>query len=574
MAKMPKIFNARKVSKGTSYKAATGSLAPNDQATPNVELGSGTPVPIIEFVPELVSPYTRMLAYNRMMTDTGVDVSVRAAKTPILGAEFFVDPYGADPQDAVVAQFITDNLFGGMDQPFVHALEDILRMFEDGYSVLEKVHELREWTPNIPGANNKTYTMLKQIAPRPISTIAEIDNDDNGRPLTITQNAIRADKSVESVPIDISKLLIFTHNRRGGDITGKSILRTAYAHWFYKTHFYKIDAIQKERHGIGVPRGKLLTGYTEKDQIAMRTLLRNLRANEEAFILQVPTVEVDFVELTGNPVNVIESIVHHNAMILLNVLAEFLSSGLSEKGSGGRSTAQPQVDIFMKSLRYVAGVICDVINMYVIPELVVWNFPTNNFPQLKVRNIGETKDLQQLGAALANLISQGGIQMDDPTENWIRRIFDMPARTTPRTADTSATSTPNTNGNGNGNGGTSSPKGSPKGARQGNMPSTLALEDYALDGVVPLESRMAPASAIGEMNIHLPNGEIHPVPDVTINHEHEHQIDVHNEAPEIVLHNHLPGEPSRPIQTGSIVTKLEDGKTRIDYIFGNPEDTE
>jgi hypothetical protein len=110
----------------------------------------------------------------------------------------------------------------------------------------------------------------------------------------------------------------------------------------------------------------------------------------------------------------------------MNVLAQFI--GLGVEGGGGRATAGTQSDLFMKSLRFVANYIADQINMYVIPELVVWNYPTKNFPKLKVRNIGETRDLQMLAAALANLFAQQALTNDDDTENWLREVFDMPAK--------------------------------------------------------------------------------------------------------------------------------------------------
>ena len=37
------------------------------------------------------------------------------------------------------------------------------------------------------------------------------------------------------------------------------------------------------------------------------------------------------------------------------------------------------------------------------------------------------------GAAIANLVAQEAIEVDNDTEEWIRRIFDMPTRMTPRT---------------------------------------------------------------------------------------------------------------------------------------------
>jgi len=416
---------ARKVKRGTTYQAGKTALADIPRVDLNTERGSSQPVFIREIVPELSSSYQRIQTYARMMTDAGVDMSVRCVKTPVLGAEFFVEPYSDDPTDLLIAQFVWENLAKGMSAPFLNCLEDILHFYEDGFAVVEKVYENREWSPNAKGANTRQYTMLKKLSPRPANTIKDIEYDKNGGPVKVTQTAIRPGGDTEDVDMDISKVMIFTFGKQGGDLKGKSLLRTAYAHWYYKTHLYKIDAIQKERHAIGIPRGKMLEGANAGDKEFLRTMLRNLRTNEEAFIIEVPTIEVDFVQLSGRPVDVIDSAEHHSTMILLNVMAQFLALGL-QTGGGSRAVAGSGSDIFMKSLKYVANYITQVINMYLVPELVVWNFPTTNFPALRVRNIGETRDLQMFGAAVANLLSQGGITADLPTENWLRDVFDMP----------------------------------------------------------------------------------------------------------------------------------------------------
>lgn len=414
---------ARKAGKPTSYTStglANAGVAPPDMSP---ESGSSIPVTLREVVPELTSPTTRRTVYGTMLNDASVDVSTRAIKTPVLGAEYFIESHSNDPNDVIVSQFVWDNLAGGMSAPFINSLEDILRFFEDGLSALEKVYEERSWSPSAAGANSKNYTMLKKLGVRPESTISDIGFDDNGGVVSIQQQAIRADKKVDEIDIPITKLLMFTFNRRGGDVRGKSILRTAYPHWYYKNHLYKIDAIQKERHGIGIPRGKLMPGFNTNDKDIMRNILRNIRTNEEAFVLQTPNVEVDFMELSGNPVNVLESIDHHNMMIMLNVMAQFL---VAANASGARANAATQVDMFMKALRYIANYIADVINMYLIPELVIYNFPTTNFPKLRVKNLGETKDLQMLASAFGNLLSQDGITRTLATENFFRKVFDMP----------------------------------------------------------------------------------------------------------------------------------------------------
>lgn len=416
----------RNVKTGTTY-AAQGAL-PSPKS--DVETGSSRPVVLPEFVPELSSAYQRNVTYNSMMNDSSCDVSIRATKTPVLGAEFYVDPYEAGSDlDSMVSDFISDNLFESMDLSWLAVLEDILHFCEDGYTVMQPVYENREWSPSNTGANTKQYTMLKNLAYRPSSTLI-VDNtsyDDNGHLVQVTQNAIKGDGSVEQVQLKAENLVVFTLNRKGGDITGKSLLRTAYPHWYYKTHMYKVDAIQKERHALGIPHGKLLPGYTPADKTALATLLRNLRANEESFAMETPNVEIDFLEVKGQLVNVLQSAEHHNAMILLNVMASFLALGLGESG-GGRQSSATLADMFMKSLRYLAQMICDQINLHVIPGLVVWNFPTTNFPKLCVRNIGESQDLQRLASALANLFAQSAITGDLDTENYIRGIFDMPAK--------------------------------------------------------------------------------------------------------------------------------------------------
>lgn len=436
---------ARKVETGVKMKAS--GLADPPAPTLDSEVGSAMPNVVRDIVPDLASPFQRQQIYAQMMNDASVDASMRIYKTPVLGAEFYIEPYGDDELDSEVTEFIGDNLFGGMGGPFLNSLEDILHMYEDGYSVLEKVYERREWTPKRQNANTRQFVMLKKLAPRPTGTIKQILYDDNGGPDGVLQNAIRKDGTIEEEELDIANIVIFTFNRRGGDLTGKSLLRTAHAHWYYKKHLYKIDAIQKERHGIGIPRGKLLPGFTPGDKVILRRLLRNLRTNEESFLLLTPNVEVDFVKLEGTMVDVMDSANHHNTMILLNVLAQFIGLGVTSEG-GGRATAATGSDMFMKSLKYVANQIVQQINMYVIPELVIWNFPTRRFPKLQVRNIGETRDIQMFAAAIANLYAQDALTKGDlATENWLRSIIDAP-----RVSKTGveAQNVP-VNGNGNGN---------------------------------------------------------------------------------------------------------------------------
>jgi hypothetical protein len=381
-----------------------------------------------DLVPTLGNRAQAVQKYDEMTNnDAAVDVSLRAAKMPVMGAMYFVEAFDDSPEAEEVREFVSFNLLEGTAAPFLLTLEDTLRMLEFGFSVLEKVYETREWAPRKAGANRRNMTMLKKLSPRPTPTIVEIKYDDNGGPVGIVQNAVQADGKVKREEIDISKLIVFSFNKKGGNLEGKSILRTSYKHWYYKEQLYKIDGIQKERHGMGFPRIKLPIGYTDKDKEAAFELVQNIRTNERGGAVVPMAWELDFLELPGQPVDVLRSVEHHNGMIMLNTMTQFLLLGLEGTG-GGRATSGSHQDMFIKALRYLGSLICECFNLYCIPELVAYNYTTDKFPKLQVRNIGETKDLQQWASGLANLFARNVITPDFETEQWARAIIDAPLK--------------------------------------------------------------------------------------------------------------------------------------------------
>jgi hypothetical protein len=415
---------ARQVS-GTGY---TGTPAPNVKPPSLDEMGSAKGTVIRDIVPALANRQQAVRTYRTMTrSDASVKISLRAGKTPVLGGTFYIDAFDEQEQNQVIQEFVDFNIFHATTSPFLQTLEDILRMFENGFQVLEPVYELREWSPkkSSPTANRRAYTMLRKLSPRPSTTISEFLYDDNGGPAGVKHVAINAKNATKEVEIPIEKLMVFTFDRDGGNLEGESILRSAYQHWFYKDIFYKIDGIQKERHGTGVPHVELPPGFTQKDIDAAWTLVRGIRTNEEAGIVTPPGYKVSFAKVEGQLTNALESAAHHDNMIMKNVMVQFLNLGMEGSG-GGRATGATAADMFLKSMRYIGNMICDSFNRYLIPNLVAYNFPTDQFPQMKVRNIGEVKDLQQWATAMANLVQQGLITMDLETEQFIRNIVDMP----------------------------------------------------------------------------------------------------------------------------------------------------
>jgi len=418
--------------------SSTSYNANGDQAAPpafDQELGSAINIRIAELVPELGSRQQSLRTFTKMArTDAVTRVSLATTKVNVLGADYYVDPEEDDAQQLDIAEFIDFNLMEAMKStPWTYVLNRVLRMYQDGFSIFEPVYERRQWRPRRANANSKNYIMLKKLGYRPALTIKDIETDDNGGPKTVIQNAIDSKGKSTEKRIDISKAVIFAFGD-SDTYFGDSILRSAYPHWFYKTHLYNVDAIQKERHGVGVPYGTLPPGYTQDDKKFLTELLQNIRANERSFFLVPPGYEIGFAKPEGQLVDALKSASYHDTAIMLNVMAEFMMQGFTESGS--RATASQQTDVFYKALIYTAEFICDCFNMYVIPNLVRWNFSNvDRIPLLKVRSIGQSRDLQMFASALANMFNQEILTPDLATENWVRgKILDMPLKLEARPA--------------------------------------------------------------------------------------------------------------------------------------------
>lgn len=426
---------ARAKQTGTSYTSNSNvPLTPADynEAGSNVQGKIFDPAPEVSNLTQAIKTYTQMYRGS-----VSVRMGLRAGLSPVVGGDYYMEPFSMDPNDLIISEFIHDNFFRNPTTPFKKIIRQITNeSYKTGFDVHEIVLELREWssTKNSSSANRKQYTMLRKLAPRPSSTISAINYDQNGGPISVDQNAIDPQSGSSTiVTIPINKCVIFPFEEDGGDLFGNPILRPALIHWSMLEPLYKIDAIQKERHAIGIPDINLLPGYTAQDKAFAHVIGRNLRTNERAYVVRNNRIEVGFLELKGHQlVNVLASAEYHDTMILKAIMVQFLNMGVMAMGGGGRSTGATAMDMFLKAMRYVGESICDQINTYVIPQLVAYNFPTDNFPKLKVRNIGEVKDLQMWSAAMSNLIGKGAIEVDEDTENFIREQVDMPKRTTPR----------------------------------------------------------------------------------------------------------------------------------------------
>lgn len=366
--------------------------------------------------------------YDKMRrSDAQVRGTLRLVKTPITAAEWFVQPASNNQLDKDAADFIQWNLFESMHHTWNRFLWEALNMLDFGYYPFEQVWEWGYWAPNRDRARRREVLYLSKLAPRHPITIYEWKYDNHGEPIAMVQSAWSNLGSAE-VTIPWEKLIVFTLDEEGNNPEGISILRSAYKHWYYKDNLYKVDAIAKERHGIGIPKVHLPEGYNDSDVQKAEEMGSNLRTNEKSYITLPPRWDVSFLEIKTNPVDALKSAEHHDLMIARNVLGQFMNLGSTTSGS--RALGGSQQEIFVKAVRYISAIISQQINTYIIPRLVDWNFNgISRYPKLKVRRIGETVDWRGLSVAIRNLVEPGVITPTGELESYISEMMDLPLPT-------------------------------------------------------------------------------------------------------------------------------------------------
>jgi len=385
---------------------------PLDVAT--MELGTTSPSPFTGFMRNEYNAELRgingLKKYDMMRRGDGtVRGTLRLVKTPVLAGRWYVEPASDSVRDKNVADFVWKCFTEYMTSSWTQVLTEALLMCDFGYYMFEKV-----WDNRI--IDGQMRTVWQKLAPRHPMDVQEWVYDAHGGPAGVVMYDPDTLRNPNGIFIPISKLLVFSFDKEGGNMEGISVLRSAYKHWFYKDQLYKIDAIQKERHGIGIPVIKLPPGFTPSDRAIADNLGRNLRTNERAHVVLPPMWELNFAKLEGQPVDALKSIDHHDKEIEKNVLASFLDGGAKD---------EDQV-MFLKATRFIADVVVDTFNSFAIPQLIDYNYSRVGVPKLKVRRIGEQADWRTLSFAIRNLIGAGVIIPDDDLEKHIRDEMDLP----------------------------------------------------------------------------------------------------------------------------------------------------
>jgi len=357
--------------------------------------------------------------YDEMRkSDASVKAAISATTLPIRAATWYVEAASDEAQDQEIAEFVEKALMEWQVIEWEDLLRQALLSLPFGFMVFEKVYATRT-------EGGKTYIVWDKLAPRMPRSIDKWAIGTGNEP-GVTQR--KSDGTTVEIPME--KLVVIVHEKEGDNWEGTSILRAAYKHWFMKNTFYKIDAIAFERQGLGIPYVKLPEQYTETDRAKAEDILKNVRANSQAYIIEPQGYEIGFKDMmaktTRDPSS---SIAHHNREILKSVLAQFLDLGSGAEGAtGSRAVSQDHSELFLQAVSAVADSVANALNKQAIRELVDLNFDNvEKYPELTYTKLAK-EDVASISAAYQTLSTAGAIVPTDNDEQHFRKMLGLPER--------------------------------------------------------------------------------------------------------------------------------------------------
>lgn len=309
----------------------------------------------------------RIEIVEEMKVDPKVNQGLNGVKSPILASKPSIECDVEDELHEKAKQICEESTFDMPERSFKDFLDESLDYFDYGFAAFEKIY----------ARNSEGYIILKDLLPLTQSSIQNWRMEDGNRGIVQYVYGDEAkDQQGHKFEIPIKKAVVFTYKKRGTDITGRPLIRSAYAPYWYKHNVNKMIAIALEKNLMGIAVGAVPEGATSEEKEKYEEFLKNYRANEHSFLLKPsPGYEFEIVTPSGNPLGDMakEFIKGHNREILSSMLIDFMDLGSDSSGSFALSTNQ--MDFFFSSVEDQARYYEEQFRRQVYRDLMMLNFP-------------------------------------------------------------------------------------------------------------------------------------------------------------------------------------------------------
>ena len=408
------------------------------KASPMEEIGvsgllrtKGTGYVFEEWLTSL-STFRAKAVYREMRDNDAVIGAMFFALEMILRrAEWVVSP-APGKKGELYAEFIK-SCMEDMSHTWEDFIAECVSEFAFGFSLFEQVYKRRNGpTGKTKSRYNDGLIGWRKFAPRAQESILYWMWDEEGG----LQGAVQlAAPDYHTVPMPISKLLLFRTTSLKNNPEGRSLLRNCYRSWFFKRRIEEVEGIGIERDLCGIP-----VLYASLEAILQmggmdvaKTLVRNIRVDDQAGVI-LPLafdekgnklVDLQLLKTAGSKLtDPGAAIQRYNSDMLNTILAGFIQLGQTPTGSFSLHMSASQ--IFAQAIGAFMDSVAAIFNRIAIPRLMTMNhMDLEQAPKLEAGEIG-VRDLEDLSNFVQKLSMSGLTFFDKPTADYLRKAGRLP----------------------------------------------------------------------------------------------------------------------------------------------------
>ena len=396
-----------------------------------------------EHLPELSTPYERAIVYDRMRrSDSTIATLLRGLELPLKRATYNVEaPESPDDQEAEATEFLKYVLFTRMHKPWVHFLNEALRIFQYGNTAFEEVHAVEDWEYSPHAKEGETDAPPPEIRSGMVvweqfgflhpKTIRRWFISPQDRVIGIEQWGYYQDGAKTwyepAVVIDGDFLLLFALDQIGNNFEGTALIRAAYRDYKALESLQKIQLHGCERMAVGVPIIEEPQGVTDEERNAARAIVRGYGKGEEPGMVMPPGWKATVQDGKMNENCLREALDFHKGQILMLGLMQFLTHGMGKGSSGNRAMAGSQIDLFVQLLQATGDYMAEAITRKAQGLLKLNYSGLKRFPKVKLAQILE-KDIKGAIDSINACLQAGSVPPYDALSDYVVKLLDAPPR--------------------------------------------------------------------------------------------------------------------------------------------------
>jgi hypothetical protein len=385
-----------------------------------------------EYVPALKSWPQRIAMYQRMGNDGKISAMLRANQLPLISAVRWGVEGGSDEQQMLLKSNILrqGNPRYWCSTSWTQRIFECLQSLQYGIALFGKFWDVVD--------GYQIYRSLPYLHPKSLGGPAgPFEWNEAGTELVAIHRAYKKPNGgyVNDERLLIEDVFPVVWNMVGENWEGIPMIRPMYRAYTEKDLASKIQMIDLQNRGVGIPKGKLGPADGPTAAATMTQILKDMRggSKERAFILETDGQEIGFLTSEGTTLESSPIIAEKNNELAAAAGADFMQQG--QTTSGSRATGSVLMVSHMQDLDATREIFQEQINhgcggcSGLSEELQTRNFgEVEEFARVVGTRVSPTDQLDNI-PNINEAIQNGSLTHDLGLENYVRKSMGLPSMT-------------------------------------------------------------------------------------------------------------------------------------------------